>query len=551
MDANQSNFEIKKNAAFAAGRSNSPQRLMLRFLAFAGMIGGVLLLVFALTGQQAGRDIIQLAAGGILLLGSVLILFVSPISTNAGSNLFVLIVFALTQVLFALYGWSGQSLLPWLVFILVTHALLNRFPSSVWTGLGIASLLFWFILAATNRVHQAIVITQNSLIMDAALILIAAIIGTVLIRILRQSYSAINTELEKHREQASMDVQNSQNQLLEMENRLATSQIASDISLSLSSVLDPTQLIQQAANEIKTAFDLYYVGIFLIDPAHEYAVLRYGTGEEGQRMVANRHRLAVGGYSMIGWTTQTHQPRVALDVGEEAVHFDNPELPDTRSELSMPIQTGNGILGAITIQSSKPNAFSQELINVFQRIADSLALALERANTFTRTQQTLEEIQVLNRSFVQQTWGERAGRAGVLKYTYENPKAVTSSNQTTVVKVPLVLRNETIGFFNLEVEGDDLRADQKEFLQAISTQTSTALENARLLEETQRAAAQEQKLNQITAQFSRATTIDEVLRAAVNEFGNLPSVSEASITLIPPDELMSNDLDNVETGVNS
>jgi GAF domain-containing protein len=279
------------------------------------------------------------------------------------------------------------------------------------------------------------------------------------------------------------------------------------------------------------------VGVFIVDNQKEFAILQYGTGEAGRKMVANRHRLAVGGYSMIGWATQTRKPRIALDTGAEAVRFDNPLLPETRSELALPIASQKNLYGAMTIQSDKSTAFDENDLVVLQSIADSLAIALENDNSIHQTQKALEDIRVLNKAYVQQAWGEALANYGDLKYSYENPEVQTKGSEISLVKVPLYLRDEKIGEIDLEVMGGEISHQQREFLEAVSAQTSVALENARLLDETQRAASKEQKLNDLSSQFSRALTIEEILKTAVIEFGKLPSVSEASISLIPPEDM--------------
>jgi GAF domain-containing protein len=257
-------------------------------------------------------------------------------------------------------------------------------------------------------------------------------------------------------------------------------------------------------------------------------------------MVANRHRLAVGGYSMIGWTTQTRKSRIALDTGAEAVRFDNPLLPETRSELALPITTQKNLYGALTIQSILPNAFDENDIIILQSVADSLAISLENNNSFLQTQKALEDVRTLNKAYVQQAWGEALAEYGDLQYSYENPTIPASESGTEKVLVPLFLRDEKIGEIELDVVGGELSQQQKEFLEAVSTQTSMALENARLIDETQRAASKEQKLNDLSGQFSRALTIEEILKTAVVEFGKLPSVSEASISLIQPEDININ-----------
>lgn len=526
------------------------QEVVLRVLAAEAALAGVFFLVITALNLSQGTDILLLVTGGIDLVCSVFILFSRKVPQSGRAQILALLFLALVQVFFVRFGWSGQSLLPWVIYMIAVSILVDTKVTRIWEGVGVISLLVWFLLASAGQVPRLIVITQNSILLDAGLVLITGLFSIVLIGILRRALSSALLDQLKVQEESRTKLIEAQAKVTEIETHLAENRSAESLVRKMNSILDPAQLIQTSAELIKETFDLYYVGVFLIDPAHEYAVLRYGTGAEGRRMVANRHRLAVGGYSMIGWTTQTHQSRLALDVGEEAVHFDNPDLPETRSELSLPLQTENGILGALTIQSSESNAFSQHQVDLLQQLVDTLAVALERANAFDQTRLTLEEIRVLNRAFVQQTWGDRLGASGNLNFAYENPKGVTVEGQSSTVKVPLTLRNEVIGNINLEIEGDQLQADQMEFLQAISSQITSALENARLLEETQRAAAQEQKLNQISSQFSRAQTIDEILRTAVAEFGKLPTVTEASISLVPPDEFDSNYRPGVEPEVN-
>lgn len=479
-----------------------------------------------------------------LLLGGALFLFFASIggfllrsrSYWIRSIAYLVIFYVFATLLFIHDGWSVTALILLLSFSFLSSIFLYQRPSRVGMGISLATLLFWAVLADTIvQINELSSITINSIMLDTAMILLSGFIGNLTIISLKNHYLLKRNDLEDLRQKSRELEEQYHAQEGNLEKRLQQLRTASEISRTSSSILNPQILIQRVAEMLRADFALYYVGVFLIDSAHEYAVLRYGTGEPGRKMVANHHRLAVGGYSMIGWATQTRKARIALDVGEEAVHFDNPNLPETRSELALPIISPNGILGALSIQSTQPNAFDENDLLILQSIADSLAVALENANSFEKTQQALEDIRVLNKAFVQQAWGEELNNAGELAYSFENPQAEPATNGK-LIKVPLVLRDETIGFINLEVEGNELSEDQKEFLQTISTQTTIALENARLLEETQRAAAQEQKLNDISTQFSRAITIEDILRTAVVEFGKLPSVSEASISLLPPEE---------------
>ena len=328
----------------------------------------------------------------------------------------------------------------------------------------------------------------------------------------------------------------------DVERRSLQIRTAAEISRSISTLLDPQEVIQTVADLIRDRFNLYYVGVFLVDESSEYAVLKAGTGEAGEKMIGRGHRLAVGGSSMIGWATATRQSRIALDVGTEATRFNNPLLPFTRSELAIPIITRDQVLGAISIQSTQSEAFDEDDIVVMQSIADSLAIALQNARLYQETQETLSEIETLNRAYIQQAWTEARGQHEILSYAYED--ATVSASGLRHVEIPLLLRDQPLGTISLDVASTAFTEEEQAFLDSIATQTAQALENSRLLEETQRRAMQERKLNELSALFNRALNVEDILKTAVTELGRLPAVAEVAIALTPPTEDKSKEVDD-------
>ncbi len=294
------------------------------------------------------------------------------------------------------------------------------------------------------------------------------------------------------------------------------------------------ELINRIVEPLREQFDLYYVGIFLLDSTGQTAILEAGTGEAGRKMLSENHRLTVGGNSMIGWTIANHKARIALDVGREAVRFSNPNLPLTRTELALPLlfphSTGEIALGAVTVQSELPNAFGEEDLAILQEIVSNLAIDLYKVRLFRETMRNLEEIRVLNRDYLQRAWTEALETTGDLSYDFKNPTSQADQAYQEIT-LPLTLRNEVIGYITVEAPQAQLTADESSFVDNITTQTAIALENARLLQETERRAIQEQRLNALTARFSRAQNIDDILRAAAQELGQLPTVSEVSVHL--------------------
>ncbi len=345
----------------------------------------------------------------------------------------------------------------------------------------------------------------------------------------------------KHQAELSRSLQSERDLLEErvdertraMARRLVQLRTSAEITGAISSMSDPEEFLQHFVDLIKERFDLYYVGIFLVDSNRQYAVLRAGTGEAGKRMLAAGHQLAVGSSSMIGWSIANRQARIALDVGAEAVRFSNPHLPLTRSELALPIIAHDHVLGAFTIQSELPEAFDENDISMLKSIADSLSIALENDQLFRETRQRLDEIRSLNREYLQRAWTESLETYGELAYEYESPTTAKEFEQAKSVQVPLLLRDTVIGEITLDIDRDSLTEEEKTFVENVTTQTAIALENARLLNETERRAVQEQKLNELATRFSRALNIEDILRAAAQELGQLPAVAEVSVQLNP------------------
>ena len=156
-------------------------------------------------------------------------------------------------------------------------------------------------------------------------------------------------------------------------------------------ILDPQELLQRMVDVICDEFKFYYAGVFLLNATGQYAVLRAGRGEAGAAMLAEGHKLLAGGNSMIGACVQHRQARIALDVGAEAVHFENPHLPNTRSEMALPLIVGDEVIGALTVQSEQEAAFLEDDISALQTMADQLAIAIHNSNLHRRNQDLIRQ----------------------------------------------------------------------------------------------------------------------------------------------------------------
>ncbi len=311
------------------------------------------------------------------------------------------------------------------------------------------------------------------------------------------------------------------------------------VARSISSTQNFDILLPQIANMISGEFGFYHVGIFLVDLRKEYAVLSASNSEGGQRMLERNHRLKVGETGTVGYVTSAGKARVALDIGADAVFFNNPDLPETRSEIALPLRVGDEIIGALDVQSNQPDAFHQEDVNILSALADQVSIAIQNARQYDVTRKALAESNSLSRQFVQTGWQnftKRQNLAGVrhtgakatLLYTKKKEEGTGPSNREQArarargasLSLPLKLRGEVIGSVDIRSQANrQFDQDELDIVTAIIERSAIALENARLLEDAQRRASKEQAISEMAATIGTYTDTEAILRATVNEIG--------------------------------
>lgn len=293
-----------------------------------------------------------------------------------------------------------------------------------------------------------------------------------------------------------------------------------------SSILDPDELSVRAVNLITNRFGFYYAAIFLLDNQGEWAELHAATGEAGRILKENKHRLRTGGKSMVGTAISTANARIALDVGAEPVRFENPLLPYTRSEIALPLIAGDHVLGALDVQSSQEAAFGPQEVDTLQSMANQVAIALENAHLFQNSRKSLDEMRTIQQQYVIDSWKPLVEHEQ-LEYKVGDEGL---SSDTPKLQIPLTLREEIIGQINLTSDSE-WTTEQRNLIEAVATQAALALENARLVDESQSSAARDRLLAEITGKIWSSTTIDGILQSAIRELGHALDATEATIEL--------------------
>jgi methyl-accepting chemotaxis protein len=205
---------------------------------------------------------------------------------------------------------------------------------------------------------------------------------------------------------------------------------AGTVTSAAISARDPDALISQMTHLLSELFDFYHVAIFLLDEDGKYAVLRAANDEVGQQMLEKGHKLKVGQQGIVGYVTGTGQARIALDVGADAVHFENPLLPETRSEMALPLKMGERVIGALDVQSQQEAAFDEDDVAVFRMLADQLAVAIENTHLLSTTRQTTHDLSAAAAEILAATTQQATGA--------NEQSAAISQTTTTVDEVKVI-----------------------------------------------------------------------------------------------------------------
>jgi PAS domain S-box-containing protein len=326
---------------------------------------------------------------------------------------------------------------------------------------------------------------------------------------------------------------------LALERRAVQLQTVAEVGREAAAILDVRQLLDRAVNLVSDGFGFYHTGIFLVDDLKQYAVLRAASSKGGQRMLERGHSLPVDQTSVVGHAATMNEPHIALDVGEDAVFFDNPDLPGTRSEMALPLSVRGEVIGVLDVQSEESSAFTEEDVATLRILADQLAVAIQNARLVERTEEQLRELSLLYGQFSAETWERLLSAERPLGYIYdridvspvdespspaydlavERDKVVeldASEASESVLAVPLRVRGQVIGSLGVETgDGRDWTPEEVTLVEAVSEQVAQAIDGARLFAEAQKTALSMESLYQTSRAISSSLEEEAMIRAVL------------------------------------
>jgi GAF domain-containing protein len=341
--------------------------------------------------------------------------------------------------------------------------------------------------------------------------------------------------------------------------RAAQLQAISEVARVIAQVRKLSDLLPRIVKVISEQFDFYHTGIFLIDEANQFAILSAASSQGGKQMLSRRYRIKVGSSELVGHVTATGNARIGSDTDNDNRFLNNPDLPNTRSEMAVPLISSNKIIGALDIQSENPNAFTKEDIDVIQTLADQVSIAIENARLFDSTKKSLYEAETIYRQYIHDEWLNLTTSENILGFRYtvtgatplenlleasEIKKAIETGDTITdndyqsgqaILAVPIKLREEVIGVLNIRTPGkQNWTQDEIGLVQAVAERVAVSAENARLFDQTTSRAERESAVSEITSKIRGTNNPQEMIQIAINELKEILNLTDIHIVPYNP-----------------
>jgi len=500
--------------------------------------------------KQAQFTLSGIYIASILILGAITFVRRIPYALRAGVLLFLLYGLGLSGLVES--GLSGDGRVFILVFIIMAAILFDMRLGIIALVVGVSTLAITAFAFSSGRIYVPAVYLANSTSLSAwtsgSIVLILLAVATIipityLIRNLEVQITQTNDLLKNVEDEQRTLEQIVEERTEELEYRARQLEIASQVAHNALIFQNVRELLSNVTDFISEKFGYYHAGIFLLDDKEEYAILQATSSDGGKKMLERGHQLRVGSEGIVGATAAEKRPHIALDVGFDAVFFNNPDLPETHSEMALPLLSQNKVVGVLDVQSTEVKAFNQQDVEIFQTLANQLALAIQNARLLEETQTNIAKLEALTAQQAQATWKAHLEHQSH-RYLYtplgikhlKRRQQLEAEENDENVNIPIVLRGKAIGNIMLKRPSKSWSAKEKTLISDISEQVGLAIENARLVDETRKQATQDQLVSEFSTKLRETLDMDTVVKTAIEEMKKTFNLKEVEVRLNSPEE---------------
>jgi GAF domain-containing protein len=564
----EKHMNVPESVQVVSGENIETWRQILSRALFRVLIvmGGIAVVAASFTAISDGRaERISIYVGMYVVLLIVAFLPKIPYQVQIGTFMVLSLTFATFNLI--QYGLNAESVLFFLTATFIAALFLGKRGGYVSIVIVLVALAVVMYLFVTGRV----VVLLSSLVRSADLggwvttgvvFLMLSLTVVLCLNYMFDRLQAALTrsqtlavELESERAQLETRVAERTAQLARQSAQLET---AAQVAREAADIQDVDLLLENTARLVADRFSFYNVGIFMKDETGRSLVLRAASSAGGQHLLARGYRLQLSQRSIVTRVANRGSSHISLDVGVDADYLADAELPETRSEIALPLRIHGVTIGVVDVQSVQPGAFDQQDAAVLQTLADQIAVAISNTRLYQQAQESVEAMRRAYGEVSQQAWIQLLRVTSDLKARYDPNDELTNEiewrsqvqralqderteQEGKALVVPIRIRDQVVGFLDAHKPVDDQTwtPEQTALMETLTEQLGVALENARLYQDTRQRAAREQLAGAVTARMRESLDMEIVLRTAAQELRQALGVSELNIRLATPEEEVS------------
>lgn len=499
------------------------------------VVAMILVLVASLTWMRTGK--VHLAALMFVFAGWTVTVMPAFVQDNLNSPF---VLFSIVMVLLAslLLERRYVLIITWMSLLVITLLLVNMYASVIpqWISSSSPIRRYVSLLAILLAVSTIVQLAMGSL---REALQAAEANGRRLAeanRLLEESQAVLEQRVT---ERTST-----------LERRARQLQSAAEIAGAIASIRDLDSLLNEIAGMLSERFGYYHVGIYLLEDAGQTLALRASNSEAGKNLVQSGFRLSIDEQSMASAAARYRQSRVAADVQTDDHYQELEALSMTRSEITLPLISGDKLLGVLDLQDARVHAPSSDELATLRILANQAAIAIDNAQLLASERKSIESLQRAYGAVSREGWNKVIGAQPNLGYRADisgpaEPSTGGWSPEMTAAKtgarpvladartlaVPIRIRDQVTGVVRL-VKSPETGAwtdEEVALVETLSDRLSAALESARLYEETRRRAERERLTGEITARIRASNDPQAILQIAASELRNALQLNRVNL----------------------